>query len=240
MNTLVATVTVVHVICVQQESGDVLLAACYSWGCALIFNLQCACAVMVTVLGHVCLSVCLLSHVSPLERLFILKILSRTQWATEVKKFVKFSLKPLSYRDLAMLHWKSYIRSAIFLRKAHMRIIVNTMWSCHWSYPSKICGMNSCRRGFCTLVHSLEIVTGKGNQCCLSVLGVLEELVSTFRYIVWACAQASSSKAFVCFLSCRNVLYRDGKTCIFLWKYLQNSLCIPLCNMACNLQNSTP
>ena len=33
----------------------------------------------------VCLSVSLLSHISPLERLFILKIMSRTQWTTEVK-----------------------------------------------------------------------------------------------------------------------------------------------------------
>ena len=38
--------------------------------------------------GLLCLSVvCLLSHISPLERLFILKILSRTRRTTEVKKF---------------------------------------------------------------------------------------------------------------------------------------------------------
>ena len=43
----------------------------------------------------VCVCVCLLSQISPLERLFVLKILSRTQRATEVKKFVGFSLKPL-------------------------------------------------------------------------------------------------------------------------------------------------
>ena len=47
------------------------------------------------------LSVCLLSHISPLERLFILKMLSRTQWATEVEKFVGFSLKPLRSRVMA-------------------------------------------------------------------------------------------------------------------------------------------
>ena len=33
---------------------------------------------------------CLLSHISPLEHLFVLKILSRSQWATEVQKFVGF------------------------------------------------------------------------------------------------------------------------------------------------------
>ena len=45
-----------------------------------------------------CLSVCLLSHISPLEHLFILKILSRTQQAMEVKTIVGFSLKPLCCR----------------------------------------------------------------------------------------------------------------------------------------------
>ena len=51
----------------------------------------------------VCLSVCLLSQNSPLECLFILKILSRTQWATEVKKFVGFSLKRLRCKDPVLL-----------------------------------------------------------------------------------------------------------------------------------------
>ena len=51
----------------------------------------------------VCVSVCLLSHISPLERLFVLKILSRTQRATEVKKYVGFSLKPLRCGDPALL-----------------------------------------------------------------------------------------------------------------------------------------
>ena len=35
-----------------------------------------------------CVCVCLLSHISPLQHLFILNILSCTQRATEVKKFV--------------------------------------------------------------------------------------------------------------------------------------------------------
>ena len=50
----------------------------------------------------VCLSVCLLSHISPMERLFVLKTLSRTQRATKVKKIVGFSLKPLRCRDPAL------------------------------------------------------------------------------------------------------------------------------------------
>ena len=52
----------------------------------------------------VCLSVYLLSHISPLERLFALKMLSRTQRVMEVKKFVGFSLKRLRCRDPALLN----------------------------------------------------------------------------------------------------------------------------------------
>ena len=51
------------------------------------------------------------SQISPLERLFVLKIKkkkilkipSRTQRATEVKKIVGFSLKPLRCRDPGLL-----------------------------------------------------------------------------------------------------------------------------------------
>ena len=46
----------------------------------------------------VCVSVCLLSHISPTERLFVLKTLSRTQQVTKVKKFVGICLKPLRSR----------------------------------------------------------------------------------------------------------------------------------------------
>ena len=72
----------------------------------------------------VCVSVCLLSHISPLERLFVLKILSRTQRATEVKIFVGFSLKQLHCGDPAPSVERLYAWSAIFLWKARMRIIV--------------------------------------------------------------------------------------------------------------------
>ena len=46
----------------------------------------------------VCLCVCLLSHISPTEHLFVLKTLSRTQRATKVKKFVGICLKRLRSR----------------------------------------------------------------------------------------------------------------------------------------------
>ena len=63
-----------------------------------MINPQRACTVKVTVVGSVCVSVCLLSHISPTERLFVLKTLSRTQRATKVKKFVGICLKRLRSR----------------------------------------------------------------------------------------------------------------------------------------------
>ena len=77
---------------------------------AAFINPRRACAARVTVV--VCLSVCLLSHISPMERLFVLKTLSRTQRATKVKKFVGFSLKPLRCRDPALppLYGHAYSR----------------------------------------------------------------------------------------------------------------------------------
>ena len=61
----------------------------------------------------VCLSVCLLSHISPLEYLFILKILSHTQWATEAKKFLGFSLKAQH-----SLHWMAICTVGYFPAKS--------------------------------------------------------------------------------------------------------------------------
>ena len=55
----------------------------------------------VAVVGSVCVSVCLLSQISPLEHLFALKILSHTQQTMKVIIFVAFSLKPLHCRDPA-------------------------------------------------------------------------------------------------------------------------------------------
>ena len=89
-----------------------------------------ACAARVTVVGFVCVSVrmsvrvsvcvfvcvCLLSHISLLERLFTLKLMSRTQRATKVKIFVRFSFKPLCCRDPALPSLYGYLRSAILLR----------------------------------------------------------------------------------------------------------------------------
>ena len=65
----------------------------------VLVNPRRACAARVTVVGSVC--VCLLSQISLLEHLFVLKILSPTQQATEARKFVGFSLKPLRSKVMA-------------------------------------------------------------------------------------------------------------------------------------------
>ena len=57
--------------------------------------------------------------VSLMERLFILKILSCTQWARKVKKFVGFSLKPLCCRDPALPPLYSRAYSRPFFCKKH-------------------------------------------------------------------------------------------------------------------------
>ena len=62
-----------------------------------VVNPRCACAARVIV---VVMSVCL--SVTSLERLFVLKTLSRTQRATKVKIFVGFSLKMLRCKARAV------------------------------------------------------------------------------------------------------------------------------------------
>ena len=61
----------------------------------------------------VCLCVCRF-NISPLERLFILKTISRTQQATKVKKIVGIPLNPLCCRDPALPALCGRPPSAIF------------------------------------------------------------------------------------------------------------------------------
>ena len=102
---------------------------------------------------RVCVCVCLLSHISLLERLFVLKTLSRTQRETKVKKFVGFSLKPLRCRDPALPPLYGHAYSRPFFSCTRMRI-------------SRVYTRMIHRRGFSTLVLFI------GSVCvcvCLSV-----------------------------------------------------------------------
>ena len=106
----------------------------------LVINPRRACAARVTVVVVcVCVCVCLLSHISLLERLFVLKTLSRTQRETKVKKFVGFSLKPLRYRDPALPPLYGHAYSRPFFSCTRMRI-------------SRVYTRMIHRRGFSTLV----------------------------------------------------------------------------------------
>ena len=88
----------VHIIAKSELVSTIAQVVRESSLLTCVINPRRACAARVTVVG----SVCLLSHISPMERLFVLKTLSRTQRATKVKIFVGFSLKPLRCRDPAL------------------------------------------------------------------------------------------------------------------------------------------
>ena len=109
---------------------------CTVWIRDKVINPRRTCAARVTVVGSVCLFVCLLSHISPLECLFVLKTLSRTQRATKVKKFVGFSLKPLRCRDPAsprctaihtLCHFKAHAR----MNEACQLVVRAQVWRQH-------------------------------------------------------------------------------------------------------------
>ena len=99
---------------------------------------MCVC-VCVCVCVYVC--VCVSSHISPLERLLVLKLLSRTLQAMEVKKYVGFSLKPLHSKVMALFAYLRHPtailqqysaqlfdgRASKALNKANSRL--NTTWN---------------------------------------------------------------------------------------------------------------
>ena len=73
----------------------------------------------------VCVSVVPLSHISPLERLFVLKLLSHTQRATKFKKFVRFSLKLLRSGNPALPHLRSYVYTGGHFFGMHAHALTN-------------------------------------------------------------------------------------------------------------------
>ena len=74
----------------------------------------------------VCVCVCLLSHISSLEHLLVLKILKHTQRAMEVKIFVGFSLNPLHCGDPVLPPLKAICTVGHFPWKVHLCITVFT------------------------------------------------------------------------------------------------------------------
>ena len=68
-------------------------------------------------------------HISPLERPFVLKLLSRTHQATEVKKYVGFSLKPLPSKVMALFAHLRHRYCSGILRNFSTATIVNATWN---------------------------------------------------------------------------------------------------------------
>ena len=94
-----------------------------------IFNPRRACAARVTVVG---LSVCPLVNISRLEHLFVLKTLSHTQRATNVKMIGGITLKPLHCRDSALQHCTA-IRAVghfYFAENTHVHYSTTHVLSC--------------------------------------------------------------------------------------------------------------
>ena len=89
----------------------------------------------------VCLCVCLLSHISPTERLFVLKTLSRTQRATKVKTFVGICLKLL----------RSRVMPRNMSKKANNMLIIPT-------YRCQLSPLDTQRRarGYPTIVNNIQ------------------------------------------------------------------------------------
>ena len=78
-----------------------------------IINPRRACAARVTVLGSVCVSVCVSGHISPMERVFVLKTLLGTQRATKVKILVGICLnlpETTAFKSYAAKHERLLVR----------------------------------------------------------------------------------------------------------------------------------
>ena len=122
----------------------------------------------------VCVCVCLLSHISPMERLFVLKTLSRTQRATKVKKYVGFSLKPLRCRDPALPPLYGHAYSRPFFSCTRMRI-------------SRVYTRMIHRRGFSTLMLFIYTVIGREIRQKLDehVAQLYFDLDGGFSHLAW-------------------------------------------------------
>ena len=115
-------------------------------------------------LQYLGLCVCLLSHISPTARLFILKTLSRTQRTTNVKKFVGICLKRL----------RSRVMPRNMSEKANMLIP---------TYPRQLSLLNTKRstRGYPTIVNNIQPCPKGYLLMPLARFGARTE--STMRYI---------------------------------------------------------
>ena len=109
-----------------------------------------------------------------MERLFVLKTLSRTQRATKVKKFVGFSLKPLRCRDPALPPLYGHAYSRPFFSCTRMRIYRVYTRMIH-------------RRGFSTLVlfiTTCSYITYTMVECEGTDIGI--KLLTGYTVCTWS------------------------------------------------------
>ena len=118
-----------------------------------------------------------------MERLFVLKTLSRTQRATKVKKFVGFSLKPLLCRDPALPPLYGH---------AYSRPFLHAYFSCTRMRISRVYTRMIHRRGFSTLVlFILPVLKVLGMHiheyqlCSISVQPALACVLQLMYMYVW-------------------------------------------------------
>ena len=132
----------------------------------MVINPRRACAARVTVVGSVCVSVCLLSHISPMERLFILKTLSHTQRATKVKIFVGICLKRLCSR----------VMPRNMSKKANMLIIP--------IYRCQLSPLDTQRRarGYPTIVNNIQPCPKLCLLMPLARVGVRTDSTTSYSY----------------------------------------------------------
>ena len=163
-----------------------------------------------------CLSLCLLSYISPLEHLFIVKILSRTQRATEVKIFVGFSLKPLHYGIICLpaASYSGILHNFLMeelSKKANSRL--NTTWSMtqckaasfflfsfrllptNLPYTSRCTHFSSaCTFRIRACVHSLIL----GAHLCVCLLSHISPLECLFILKILSCTQWATEVKKIC------------------------------------------
>ena len=111
-----------------------------------LINARRACAARVTVVGSVCLCVCPLRNISPLERLFVSQSVPHTQRAAKVKNFVWFSLKMLRCRARVLPSLYGYalvghFYSATYARAHNDRCAWAAHTWCTWLFCEKTPGV---------------------------------------------------------------------------------------------------
>ena len=121
---------------------------------------------LVLFIGSVCASVCLLSHISPTKRPFVLKTLSRTQRATKVKKFV----------GIWLIRLRSRVMPRNMSEKTNMLIIP--------TYRCQLSPLDTQRkaRGYTTVVNNIQPCPKLCLLMPLARVGARTDSITSYSY----------------------------------------------------------